>query len=195
MLRNRRFALLVCPLVVACGGQIAIAQEKPTTATIEKRIKELEDKVTELTYRSFRQGISLNAMENRYASGWFDPTNDAFQRIDAPSGFGSFAVSVTDVRPFSDGVKVTLALGNMSTATYQGVTVTLKYGSRLPGDGAKAEDLERWQASLRTKTQTLNTDVRPGSWNRTEIALPGISPSDLGHLEVSLTTNTISLSN
>lgn len=177
-------------VLAACAPAAPPAAEATPDAT-ELRLDQLEQRLRDARVR-------LNVLElaqDRYQSVALDPTASAYLRVDAPDGFGSFAYKVTDIRPFGDGVRVTLNLGNLSTAGFPGVTLTLKYGSRMPDRGADdfADQYDAWHGRLKTKEQTLVTELRPGAWNPVEVTLPGISPAAFGYLELAVATDQISL--
>jgi hypothetical protein len=123
----------------------------------------------------------------------FDPAEASYQRIDA--NVGTFAVSLDDVRPFADGVRVTLKLGNLSSATFNGAKLSLSYNKRMPAQGAEnyANEISTWFGSLKTQEQTISSALQPGRWNPVHVVLPAIEPKDFGYLSVSIETDQLSL--
>ena len=126
-----------------------------------------------------------------YSSVQLDPAQRGYGRVDA--NVGTFAVSLTDVRPFADSVRVRLNVGNLSAATFNGAKLVLKYGRRMPTGSEPdfANALTDWQLGLQTKEESINERLLPGHWNPVQVTLPGIQPKDFGYLEVSVTTNQI----
>jgi hypothetical protein len=75
-----------------------------------------------------------------------DPASPSYQCIDGI--LGTFAVSIENVRRFADGVKVTINLGNLSSATHTDSKLNLRYGRRMPDDFAK---YDAWETTLQTR--------------------------------------------
>ncbi|MFZ5563807.1 MAG: DUF3251 domain-containing protein [Thermodesulfobacteriota bacterium] len=143
---------------------------------LEKKVKELETSV-----------LLLELTKNTYDIASFDPAADeGFQRID--TSVGTFAVSVEEVKPQADGVKVRLNVGNLTSATVSGGTFTIKWGPRR-GDS----DYPEWQRNLSEKEQKFTDDLRPGTWNPVTLTLPGLPPDKFGYLQLGMKTSQIKL--
>lgn len=191
--------LLISLVAISCDPpQQTSANDKsaksPASATnenMEQKVASLEASVKNLQTRVF----SLELASHRFESGFLDPSDPAFARVDAASGLRSFAISITDVKPFGDGVQVTLRLGNPSTARFHGAKLTVSYGSREPqfGQANFPDKYAAWSNGLQKKQIDLSEDIKPGSWNPVTIALPGISADKFGYLNVSIDTNEIVL--
>lgn len=181
--------------VCACSNPSSQQGNRSTSATAHKH-KELEATLAELEKRTSTLEIDSRLRRNLYQTGVFDPADSSFQRIDAPDGFGSFAVSIDDVRPFGDGVKVTLNLGNLSTASFLGVELDIRYGVREPASDTPDffARYGEWIAAQKSKKETLTKELTSGNWNPVTVALPDIASDSFGYLEVSLKTRQISLS-
>jgi uncharacterized protein YerC len=184
-------ALAVGAVLVGCNQHDAPAasarepdaQSTAKLADLEERIKFLEDGELATVGR-------LESLEDRYNSQDFDPTDSTYQRVDARYGFGSFAISVHDVRAFGDGVRLTLHVGNLTTAGFYGVKLRLKYGPRSPHG---SESFTAWKESIKSKDIALTEEIQAGHWTPVTVTLPGIAPDHFGYLNVSVDTDTISL--
>jgi hypothetical protein len=159
----------------------------PQYDALVARVSNLENTVSELSRKANRALIRISSLENRYVEAEFDPSEPTFQRID--SSTVSFAVSLVDVAPFGDGVKVTLNLGNLSSAAVSGVTLHISYGPRTPTD----DKYLTWVDNLKKKDADITETLEPGSWNPTKVALPGIDSRTFGYLSVSIDAKSISL--
>lgn len=202
--RIRFLHLVACASFVLAGceesnsadrGQVASKTDELSTriAQITKQLAKVEEQSKDAQQTARRVQFAFETERTRYQSAEFDPSEPAFQRID--SNTGSFAVSVDDVAQFGDGVRVRLNLGNLSSATYAGATLTLRYGPRAPPGTAEdfySKYLE-WDKALKSKEQTITADLRPGRWNPVPIILPSIDQKDFGYLEVKVATNQIKL--
>lgn len=185
---------------VACTqdqGRPADESNKAKLLVETERVTALEGQVADLKMQLVRLEASTKIDRLRYASGTFDPTESTYQRIDSPSGFGSFAVSVQDVRPLGDGVRVKLNLGNLSSAAFAAVKLKIEYGPRMPKADDPSPDVsekwDEWLGAMQTKQVTLTNLIQPGSWNPVDVTLPNVAADKFGYLNISLETDTIHL--
>ena len=137
--------------------------------------------------------FQMGLVSSRYKSTVLDPGEREFSRLD--TSVGSFARPIQDVAAHADGVRVRLHVGNLTTATVNGGTFQAKWGPRRPSP--QAQDFSRkyteWSKSLRDKRIDFLEDLKSGAWNNVTLTLPGLSPAQFGHLELSMETNKISL--
>jgi len=159
------------------------------TNRIDKLEKDLRSARIDIGASRFR----ISNLEQQYSTAQFDPASKGFQRVDA--NFGSFAVSLDDVKQFADGVKVRLNIGNLSSATFAGAKLSLRYGPRQPDPNAEnyADAYSAWSEAVKSKDEDISQEIRPANWNPVQIALPGIAESKFGFLEVKIMTNHIQL--
>src|SRR5258708_284503 len=191
--RNILALLVVCPLAVSGCNQAPAPPVQPTHPVMNhngERIGVLEEKVRALEKSVYDERIERLRTQYRYQHAEFDPTDSKFQRVD--SDVSTFAVSVEDVAPFGDGVRVKLYLGNLSSATISGVTLSIEYGSRKPKDGDD-DATNKWYADMKTKDADITNQLLPGSWNPVSIVLPGIEPKNFGYMVLSIDHKTLSL--
>jgi hypothetical protein len=128
-----------------------------------------------------------------------DPSEKGYSRLD--SSTGSFLISIGGVKPYADGCKVTVDIGNLTTATYKGFTMHARWGQRYhptenkgaasgiagPWEKFQAgqDPWTKWHASLKQKDMSFTDALSPATWNRVELVLPSTKPEDLGYLELS----------
>lgn len=199
----RATACVSIAITAACGQQNPSAEAVAVNDTRDQiaRVNALTKQVTELEAQVADALLIARRVDNEwkvervlYQSATFDPTDSAFQRVD--SQLGSFAVSVQDVRQFGDGVKIRLNLGNLSSASYAGAKLSLRYGPRYPTETAAADYWDKvikWRDAMKSKEHTVTQDLLSGRWNPVPIVLPSIEEKNFGFLEVKVTTNTIRL--
>jgi hypothetical protein len=126
-----------------------------------------------------------------------DPTAREFERLD--TSLGTLAVAINDVQPFADGVRVVLAVGNLTSATLRNLRIKAAWGKRPPthetGDlgGSHGEELALWMKSLKEKTINPTQTLRPGYWNKVSLTLPDTPPQEFGYLEISIDSAAIAL--
>jgi hypothetical protein len=106
-----------------------------------------------------------------------DAVSKGFQRIDSDTG--SFLVSCEDVTPYLDGYKIRLRIGNLSSATYNGFKLTVKWGRAMP---TTVDQADGGTNSLKEKEMSFTEDLRPGAWNSVEVVLSPAKPDQLKFL-------------
>ena len=85
-------------------------------------------------------------------------------------------MSCKDVKPFLEGHKISLAIGNPYAADFGGVEVTVYFG----------KDVEEAFSKHRVVRVPLNGKLKAGSWTRIEVALNPSKVEDLRLLAVSI---------
>ena len=100
-----------------------------------------------------------------------------------------------NVEPYLDGVRMHLRVGNPMSASYSGGTMHVTYGPRL--DSARTYEegyTERYIASLHKKTIRFAKTLRAGCWTKIDCVLSPMKPSEFGTLQISISTDSVSLS-
>ena len=182
-------SIFLATLLVGCD------KTKSINATeMQEKIKTLEEDISKLQSETFL----LKMNQDEYKSAVFDPANGkSYQRIDTTSG--TFLISIQDVSPHLDGVKIKLDIGNIQQGRYNNFKLKIKYGQRYPKYDPKQSSEERkkkldeYERSERQKEESFPRELKEGSWNSVTVLLPDIKPNEFGRLEVSMTTSTISL--
>lgn len=178
--------------------QTHLSQQKNEIAQLNKAIEQLslqlESHRKELT--QVRSKLTMHEItQDAYKNATFDPASgEGFSRLD--TSVGSFAVSVQDVKAHADGVKVRLHVGNLTTASVNGGTFKVQWGTRMPSlDGKEnwLDHYEEWQRSLKEKEVPFTEVLRPATWNNVTLTLPNTSPQQFGYMKLSMDTNQISL--
>jgi hypothetical protein len=160
-----------------------------SVATMSVELKALESKVESLNSSLAQANENISQLQRQYVLGEFTPSDNGYQQID--SGLFRFAVSVQDVAPFADGVKVKLNLGNVMYAGVSGVTLHMTYGEAKPTDINAS--IATWWGGLKTKTVELPNTLAAGNWNPVFVVLPGIDPKHFGYLSISMDTKSVFL--
>ena len=100
--------------------------------------------------------------------------------------------------PYLDGQKVTLSIGNPSSATYSGFTLKVRWGMRYPKyDANKAgEYLEQYRLAKKSTQETeikLTNKLSSGKWNKVSFNLTPAPANAFGRIELEIITNTVEL--
>jgi ABC-type transporter Mla subunit MlaD len=138
--------------------------------------------------------ITLNTKSERGSEVVLDPSDpDKFVRVNTTSGF--FLVSLKNVEPYLDGHKVTLDIGNPTTATYKNLRMKATWGSKFDPQLARDDPsaYSKWEAGLKLKDVSVVDDVKPGAWNKITFVLAPSKPTEMGYLKLKMDFDTISL--
>jgi hypothetical protein len=166
----------------------AATPDTTSSSTRSGELKALENEVKSLKAAVAVANESIFQLQRRYAFGEFTPSDSGYQRID--SGMFSFAVSVQDVTPFADGVRVKLNLGNVMYAGVSGITLHIQYGEAKPAD---SDASAAWWGSLKNKSVELPNTLAAGNWNPVSVVLPGIDPKHLGYMSIAIDSKSVFL--
>lgn len=139
----------------------------------------------------------LQMRQQQWTSASFDPvTEQGFARAD--TSVATLLVAISDIKSYADGIKISLSVGNTSSATLSNVDGTATFGASQPDldwikDEQAIQKFNIWRSSLKTRDFSINGNLAPGTWNPVTVTLPGISLSKFGHLEISMSAKTVFL--
>lgn len=184
MLSGRRFPLVLLLVLSACESNSTRHTDMTTRlAALDSTVAELSERLRTVEWRNALD----DAYEKERANARFDPAAaQGFARLE--TSVGSFAVALREVKPYADGVRAVLDVGNLTTAKVRGATFKVKWGPRLSGGR-----LKEWEASLQQRDIEILKDLEPGRWNQVVLSLPDTEISSLGYIEVGMETSEISL--
>jgi hypothetical protein len=164
------------------------------TGCTNKANENLQEKINELNREINKLNVALTMhqiMEKNFESVILDPTSlEGFQRIDTDTGF--FFISLRDVKPYLDGYKLTIRVGNPISATYSGFVLNVKYGKKY-NISDKTVSYNDWEESLNEKESSFSKKLKPGTWNTVEFILSPAKSEELGHIELSMKTDQVIL--
>lgn len=164
-----------------------VASLKQQVATLAIRLTSLESDLA--TYKSTQE---FDKELSKRDSVMLDPSNpQGYSRLDTANGW--FLISLKSAEVYLDGYKLTLNIGNPSSATYTGLKIKTKWNSSYDWTHYSESSFKVWQAAMRSKDDDLTDALQPGAWNSVEIILPQTKPTELSYVQVSIETNTVSL--
>ena len=126
--------------------------------------------------------LEIEQLKKHTQPAILDPTAPGSYSI-AYSQTGAFLVSINDAKPYLNGYKVNLSIGNLSTATYSGIKINSKWG--------KGEDA----ANMQSKETSLTQDIAPGTWNKVDLILAPVKASEFNYLSINIEEDEIQLLN
>ena len=164
-----------------------------SVSQLEKRVSELEKELKDL--KESHDGLESYALQQisslQHPSASFDPSSPGpYQLID--SSIGPLLVSLGKAEEYLDGYNVQLAIGNITAADLHGFKVSVKWAKRYKQEDGTYFD---WYKNRNTKDFSFTGTLVSGRWNMFQIILPDTKPSEFGHLEISLETNAVSMTN
>ncbi len=117
------------------------------------------------------------------------------------SNFGIFFIRVEDIKPYANGYKLSLSIGNPYFIRFIDFKFSVEWGkefSQFSEDNSNATKLlrsyEDWKKSLNKKDISFTEILDSGCWTRVEIILSPASKNELGHIALSnLSINKISM--
>jgi len=184
------------------------AQPSPTIDALEKKINDLEQRITSQELKCFERFLDfenrIEALKKRTAT--IDPNSTAYSFLD--TGAGVLLISCDGVEPYLDGHRIKLRLGNPLNMQFSGFKLRFKFGRKPPelpklknmskSDFLKAgeawqRDYDAWKESLREAESSYAVDLLPGAWKTVRATLPQTKAEDIAYVEVSIETNRISL--
>ena len=126
-----------------------------------------------------------------------DSSTKGYNRIDTEYGY--FLISLEEIKPYLDGYKLILDIGNPSTILFKGFKLNAKWGKAYNKsdwiDGKDNENLSpygRYSKSLKVKSESFTKELKPGYWNRAELIISPAKANELGYLELSMETGAVS---
>ena len=164
---KQRFVIFWATIMIILGG----CTEDHRIDNLQQEIVSLKKEITEL-----KQQMELEQMFKNFEKyAYLTPGNESYSII--RFDLGALTISIDNVVDYANGSKVTLLFGNPLSATINGLTALIEYGE-TDENGTPQND------KAKTKEITFNESLRPGSWTKLNIVLPGISSSKLGFVRV-----------
>lgn len=188
---NCRSTLLLTALCLfsACSKEAArpVPSAEETEATYDREA--LNRAMAEVENDKLEKRLSaleLEVASLETGSAWVSTENGMYDI--ARTKFGPFAVSSKGVTPYLDGFKVKLEIGNLTTATFQGVKLNLVWG--LPPSGGVQGGPP---PGMKNRDYDLTMVLRPGYFNTAEVVVAPAKPEEVKHILVGMELNELSL--
>ncbi|MGH9718508.1 MAG: hypothetical protein ACRD4R_17505 [Candidatus Acidiferrales bacterium] len=169
------------------------------TRAMQQEIEALKTEVASLqrsmaTSQSDALKLSLRVFQlesDKHQTVDLDLTSRNYLRIDTDQGM--FLVAVQNVEPYLDGYKITLDVGNTSSATFHGFKLHSEWNTKYDWTHYTEASFDSWQKETRKRDDSFPEVLYPGRWNAVEVLLPSTSAGQLGFFEVSMETSEVSL--
>jgi hypothetical protein len=147
-------------------------RQDPRVGSLEEKIVKLEEELasvkTSVRVDSLLRGVDEVAI--------LKPGDDGYSLVKADLGY--LTVGMSNIVPYANGSKVTLVFGNLTGATINGLKMKVEWGGV---DEAGTPDFLK----MKSRETSLSESLLPGAWNKAEIVMEGVPPSQLGFVRVS----------
>ena len=157
-------------ILLGCGNQGSNTASAPETPASRES---LQKEITRLKVRLLRLGAKVSSLTDGTA---YVSTEEKGYAI-AQTTYGTFSVVCENLTPYLDGYKAQLAIGNLTSATFNGAKITLKWG----------EDLSK------SKEISVTNTFHPGRYTNVEVSLTPARLEDVKGFSVTLIFNQIAL--
>lgn len=187
----RAIGFLFFPLALLTGCTDQGAAQKWEVAELAIQVRTLSDRTVGMAAEIDR--LTRLVEERTDSQTWvtFDPAADSGYEI-ANAGSTNVLVTFREVVPHADGSRVTLRVGNLTSADFAGGSMLVRYGKRAPTD-ATGEAYAEWFNALESRAIPFTTTLAAGSWTDVSLPMPGTKPDDLGYLALSVQLNRLLL--
>ena len=154
LLRFRLPLAIVVPAILGCQPQ--------TDDATTDRLDALSDSLAALS-DAVGAEVDLTPGDSAYA----------VLRID----IGSIAVTLDALAPYGSGSRVSMTLGNLTSAGIDGLAATVSWG--IP-----SSDGENSVVQGHSRRVTLSKSLPPGAWTKVSFALDSVPPNQIGFLRL-----------
>lgn len=152
-------------------SELRASEQRVTT-----KITALESELKTVRSRLYK----LEAKGSQFQSVEFDPSSKGFQRLDTDDG--TFLISLQDIKPYANGFRVSMSVGNPLGADYSGFKVHAEWGTGID----KIAENEEWPQH---KNDFDFTEVlRGGTWNKIVLPLAPAKPEEIEYISISMDT-------
>lgn len=182
-------ALMAAALALATLGgcsdpklQGRVAALENSNAALAAKIADQEKTITDLS-------LDVFLLKNDDDMAALSSTDEGYSL--AKSDFGPLPVFLEKVEPYLAGFRLTLRIGNPTTATFNGAKLKVRWHSATPkvlaaGAVPSAPKMNEQEVAL---TQAL----RPGMYTRAHVILSPATPDDIKNFWVGVDTDQIAL--
>jgi hypothetical protein len=157
-------------LVVGCGSTGDVAALRNRTDSLEKRLDSLSRAMTSVDFRQRLHTISSDYEKVAFLT----PGSDGYSILRAD--IGTLTVNLVDVQPYANGSRITLKIGNTTSASIDGAKATVEWGSVV--NGMPEND------STKSRVVTIAEALESGRWTNVRVVLEGAPPAALGFVRI-----------
>jgi len=164
------------------GFNLAEARRK----ALEARVKKLEARLLSAERLLDRlDAANVDRAQADHNAVVLKPGERGYSTLDV--GVGRITIAIDAVKAIEGGARITLQLGNPTTANLSAIRARIQYGENDPPDDSPRDD-------VRTASFRPATGVPASSWRSFDVDLKGLTPAQIGWVRISdLNVDSISL--
>lgn len=170
-MRLKLILMVLAATAVACSEQ----SQKPQVADLESKLQALTTTVESLQRKLDDLQLEVD-MEGWTKVAYMQPGDGGYSAVNYD--LGTLIVKIEDVKPYANGTKLALRLGNLSSARVNGLKATVEWG---PVDERGTPRNEK----QKKKQITVSQPLPPGGWAiANDVVLEGTPPGELGFVRL-----------
>lgn len=197
------FFVLVSELIAAGQAKNPSIVSQSSQRQTQHEITELKEQLRQLQDKLGALGLKLSLLEDKlsldehminqkeFKRTTVELSEGGYRKLDTDDG--TFLVGIDQVTSYLNGYKLTLLIGNPSSAMYRGFKVKIRWGTVYSGAFGDKKAFDEWEKSIQEKEQDFADVLEPGSWNKAAfVVIPAAAPQ-LGMMSISMTTGRVVL--
>lgn len=173
------------------GWNEAVAAESSSLAVLTNRLAKLEAEVQALKTQNVNHNYRVQALEG---AGTESLTPEDGHYTVLHTRFGVMLISYETAAPYLDGYEVTVAIGNLTTASFKGLKVALDYGPALVTNASGQPQYTAYFSSRKHKDFNLLDVISSGKWNNIKLQLVPAKAEEVRDLDIRLEFDNVFLS-
>lgn len=165
-------------LLFGCDtGKSNVAERESLVALIDSlnaEVGSLREQVSSLEKEVGDQRL-LNAFREMDKVSYLTPGDTGYSvvRFD----LGAILVQMADIKPYANGTKIRLVLGNVLASTVTGLKAKIEWG-KVDDKGIPIND------TIKSKMVSFSESIRSGAWTNVSVVLDGVPANELGFVRV-----------
>lgn len=163
-------ALTACNQGLDAAAQADLAELRLEVDRLSAENKSLDERLTAL-----RSDVAVQGANRRIEREAWIPINGSGYAL-LQTSHGPLAMSITDVKPYANGSRLILQIGNLSPAAFSEVKFTVQYGPSA--EDAEYLDMEKGK----TMEWSVSNSIPGARWSLHTLTLEGVKPDELDHL-------------
>jgi hypothetical protein len=170
-----------------------VSEERADIELLKDKFNVLKDKLDELA-KELQQQKEMSHQEQVT----IDFSKETFTTIKTP--VAEFFISPIDAQPYLDGYKLTLHIGNPTSARFSGVTLKVKWGALLErrtdlDDAELTAHVKKWLNDQKSQTIKITESLLPGKWNKVEIVAVPATAEGIRNVRIQIEVESAFLTN
>lgn len=177
--------------LVVCLLMLVSCNDHENPGVLEKRVETAEKSLAEVVEQLAKSKEDIDGLKFFLASleiikdaekmAVLTPGDSGYSLFKAD--IGTLSVKIIDIKPYADGSKVAIQIGNLSAATINGLKADVDWGPASEDGGPDNK-------KAKTKLIQFAQSIKSGSWSTQIMTLPSVAPENLGFIRLRNATHT-----